>query len=134
MTRTDPSKQRVDLIGTTKSAELTQATSIANDISKSVLSLQLDAGTWLLIGSIVYATSGTGGRGAWIGTENVSAAVTWPAHDCVCVPGSTTNTARLEVTHVVSPSAATTYYLNAYQKSGGNFNVNSAKLTAVRLA
>lgn len=134
MSRTDPTKQQVDVIGTTIADSHDTATSLATNTSKSLRSVTVGAGTWVLVGSIVYAAKSGGARGAWIGTSSVNADVGWPSHDCVSVAPSSTNTTRVQVVNIVSPSSQTTYYLNAFQSSGSSVNVNASKLTAIRIA
>ena len=141
MTRVDPTKQyvdelkaKLDVIGTVKSSTVSTVTSLATNTSKSMCSVKIPSGTWLLIGSIIYATKSSGARGLWIGDTSVNADVGWPSYDCVSVAPSSTNTTRVQAVRVVSPSSETTYYANAFQSSGASLNVNASSLTAIRIA
>jgi hypothetical protein len=89
----------------------------------------LTPGRYLLIGTIGFGSSSTGGRYAVISETSASGTeINHHARTAVGAYGAT----RVHVICQVAVSSNTTYYLNGYQNSGGQLNM-TGRLTAVRI-
>lgn len=95
---------------------------IATGTDRSVRSLSLSAGKYLVFGTAQFEYSANGRRAVGIGTTLNSTSTV----DVLNNANSTANaTTRIEAICYVSPSTTTTYYLQCYQNSGGSLNVST---------
>jgi len=86
----------------------------------AVNSITLAKGTWIVFGTVEFASNASGRRQANISTSSGGfgdSVRRETGAQCAPMSGSTTN---LQVQAIVSPSSSTTYYLNAYQSSGSS--------------
>ena len=104
--------------------------SVANTTATQICSVSLAPGTWVVTYTASFASNATGRRNIklYAGTSTTID----PARSATCqaVNGSATVLSR---TAVVTVSSTTSYYLNAYQASGGALSVDG-DIQAVRIA
>lgn len=119
--------------GTRMTQSLSAAVSVPSGTTTNLVSVELPAGTWIILGSINYqgSSSATGYRIAYLGTGETTSnlgAVELP-------PVASVNT-RLQITAIARYTAQTRIYLNALQNSGSaiTVNANTTYITAVRIA
>lgn len=121
-------------IGTIVSQDTSSAISMANSAWASVASVTLGPGTWVITGSLVYASNATGRR--LIGISNstsVSGAFQrYTEARTTAISGAQTTLHTSYITTRLTASS-TTYHLFGYQTSGGALNVTGA-LRAVRVS
>lgn len=86
-------------------------------------SFTLPAGKWLILGVALFGASANGYRAIGIATNTSTLNKDRYSLTRTGVAGSATMS--LQVVNIVSNSVPTTYYLNAYQTSGGNLTVSS---------
>lgn len=118
-------------VGAVESDSTSTAQSLASGTGKSIASVSLAKGNWLVMGHTNMASNATGIRSLGIGTTGG----TFTNSDMSTVTMSATNGSetRMNTMTLVQPSATTTYYLNAYQNSGGSLDAKTAVMVAVRL-
>lgn len=116
-------------IGAVKSASLSSDKSIKTSTGTALCSISLEAGSWLLICEVRFASASGGVRRANCTSTSGSSSI-----ECQ-FPGSSSGTAQLNFTKYATLSSTTTYYLNGWQNSGSNLTVNSSGTTirAIRL-
>ncbi len=112
---------------TTKNAESSTAVTAKTGTAKKVVAMSLPAGTWILVGRLQYGLNTSGYR-----TVSINTSVAWNKATGVLVPAPEVQGADLCTTTIVTPTAATIYYLVAYQNSGSSLTV-SGWFQAVRL-
>lgn len=119
------------IIGTVIERNLASAVSLPNNTSKAILSQSIPAGTWVITCRVRFPSNATGRRVANLsqtsGDGSQVAVLT-------AINGAVTT---LAFTEIVSVSSATTYYLNAYQNSGGALSMPAGafnQIRAVRIA
>lgn len=119
------------IIGTVIERNLASAVSLPNNTSKAILSQSIPAGTWVITCRVRFPSNATGRRVANLsqtsGDGSQVAVLT-------AINGAVTT---LTFTEIVSVSSATTYYLNAYQNSGGALSMPAGafnQIRAVRIA
>ena len=112
---------------TTKEATNSTGMSLASSTYKSICSVSLPAGTWIISGSISYAANTLGYRSACISSQ-----VGWNSAGAEQVGASQSGKTYLNVVLIVQPSATTTFNLVAEQNSGSNL-LTSGWLKAIRL-
>ena len=104
--------------------------SVANTTATQICSVSLAPGTWVVTYTASFASNATGRRNIklYAGTSTTID----PARSATCqaVNGSATVLSR---TAVVTVSSTTSYYLNAYQASGGALSVDG-DIQAIRIA
>jgi hypothetical protein len=116
------------------------AVSYAAGVTKSIASstwttldrsLDLTTGTFVLVAEIAYAAAKGGRRAARIleGDTALGGSIVAFAADA-----SNSATAYVQSVYIVTPTASTTYKIQAFQSSGSNLNVTDAYLKAVRIA
>ena len=91
--------------------------SLPSGTYKSVGTVSLDAGTWLILGQVEYPANSSGIRYTNIGTAVGSN--DYSVYHGASPSGST----RQQVLAFVSPASTTTYNLNMYQSSGSSLSV-----------
>lgn len=118
-------------VGAVESDSTSTAQSLPSGTGKSIASVSLAKGNWLVMGHTNMASNATGIRSLGIGTTDG----TFTNSDMSTVTMSATNGSetRINTMSFVQPSATTTYYLNAYQNSGGSLDAKTAVMVAVRL-
>lgn len=82
----------------------------------------LSAGTYLIIPNAQFAANSSGRRVLFLATSNSGSNISRNSKiQCAPAPGSTT---ELIFPYLTSITSSTTYYIRAYQNSGGNLNIN----------
>ena len=117
-------------IGTTKNKETSADVSVPTSTIKNLTNISLEAGTWLVIGTAEFANNTSGRRAAQLSTTSTGEALQKTARD-VRLPVSGAKT-LLTFTTILTPTATTTYYLNAWQNSGGAL-ATGGRIDAVRI-
>lgn len=120
----------VDGIGETTDNDYPSAQTCPNSTWKSVASIaSLPAGKYLLFGTVNFDANSNGNRHADISTGVNGTPISRHAYT------ASKNASGRTVLQMVVPiniTSATTYYLNAYQDSGGNISA-TGQLTAIKI-
>lgn len=115
-----------------KQAAASGTTSVPNTTATAITSVDLAAGTWVVIGTVNYAAGGTSGtyRRAALGSSSTG---TQYGYAQVASPSS--GLTVVQVVAVVPLASAATVYLSAQQGSGSAINVNNStsSIKAVRI-
>lgn len=125
----------VDELGTVLTSDISSNVATTSGSWKTLTSLALTKGIWMLTGGIYFASNATGRRYICIGNKNNAApdAVYQRAtySNCNAVSGTQT---YLHTSHIANVTAAsTTLYLLGWQNSGGNLNmVGCFKATKIK--
>lgn len=106
------------------------ATSVATATNKTIATLKIPAGTYIINAHVSFANNTTGVRKIYIGTTENSYANTRALADTR--PASNHQTTMSNINTVLNPETETTYYLNVYQNSGSSLSC-SGSLRAVRI-
>ena len=113
-------------IGTQKAVSNSAGTSVATNKYKAICALSLEAGTWLVHGTVMYGGSSSGDRCAII---NSTEAWNRSAMQKIgAAPGGTV----ADATGIVSLTETKTYYLVAWQNSGSSITA-TGDMSAVRI-
>lgn len=124
-------KSKIDSIYGLGSFESDSATvSVANTTATKICGVTLGAGTWVVTYTASFASNATGRRNIKLYNGTSTTIDVDRSATCQAVNGSQTVLSR---TAIVQPTASTTYYLNAYQASGGALSVDGS-VQAVRIA
>lgn len=102
--------------------------SIPKASSRYIMYITLSPGSWIVNGTVRFASNSTGVRRVGLSTSN--SAGTDPL-DCQIPAGS--GAIQLRTVRLFELTAQTTYYLHAYQSSNSALNVTSASLHAMRI-
>lgn len=109
------------------------STTIATATNKVVASIVLTAGTWIITARARFSANATGYRHINISTTSADNGV----H--IQVPAVNGAVTQLALTRIVSITAQTTFYLNAYQNSGSTLTMAAGSggeinaMTAIRI-
>lgn len=104
--------------------------SVANSTWVKIASITCPAGTWIISGTVYFASNSTGRRYACIHSASpTTAAQRQASSNCNAVSGAQTS---LNVAGQKAPTSSTTYGLYAYQTSGSALNATGF-LSAVRI-
>lgn len=106
------------------------ATSVSSATNKTIATLKIPAGTYIINAHVSFAANTTGVRKIYIGTTENSYANTRALADTR--PASNHQATMSNISTVLNPETDTTYYLNVYQNSGSSLNC-SGSLRAVRI-
>lgn len=106
------------------------ATSVSSATNKTIASLTIPAGTYIVNAHVSFAANTTGVRKIYIGTTENSYANTRALADTR--PASNHQATMSNISTVLNPETETTYYLNVYQNSGSSLSC-SGSLRAVRI-
>lgn len=106
---------------------ISSAVTLQNNSFASVVSIELPAGFYYLHGYVRYVANGTGFR-----KINISTTDSWAGNVDIANAIANDNTA-LNTWTWISLDAPATVYLNAFQTSGGELDVNVARLIAMKL-
>ena len=117
-------------IGTRKTVSKTEKT-VGDSTGVNMCSVSLEAGTWVVTGTIGFPSNAAGVRRAVL--SNTSASTSNDEDVAVVAPGSSNGRTTIQKTRIVSPSSTTTFYLSAYQNSGGSLSC-VGYIEAVRIA
>ncbi len=110
-------------IGAVKTTDISSATSIATSTYKSIGSISLEAGTWVIAYGGQFASNSTGVRAAFIYTsQNVTASAAWNRESLVQSAATPSGQTYLRGTCIVAPTATTTYYLTLWHNAGSAIN------------
>lgn len=104
------------------------AVTVPNNVSTPVVSVNLPAGKYLLLGYVRFVANNTGSRMINIGTIEG-----WSGNVNVSYALATDSFATLDSWTVETYSESVTVYLNAIQTSGGNLDINAARLAAIKI-
>ena len=110
-------------IGAVKTTDISSATSIATSTYKSIGSISLEAGTWVIAYGGQFASNSTGVRAAFMYTsQNVAASAVWNRESLVQSAATPSGQTYLRGTCIVSPTSTTTYYLTLWHNAGSAIN------------
>ena len=114
-------------IGTVKSTTISENVSVATSTYKSIGSISLEAGKWIITYGASYSTSTSGLRSTYLYTSQDAAADTnWYLATCIQTAPASGGSTYHHGSHIVTPSATQTYYLSVWQNSGGSLNCKGA--------
>lgn len=110
-------------IGAVKTTDISSATSIATSTYKSIGSISLEAGTWVIAYGGQFASNSTGVRAAFVCTsQNTAASAAWNRESLVQSAATPSGQTYLRGTCIVAPTATTTYYLTLWHNAGSAIN------------
>ena len=104
--------------------------SLAKSTYKSVTSVSLAAGTWIIRGTLNFASNTSGYRAGYIGT--VASSSGWQGASGFQIAPTSGGGTFAQTTAIVAPTATTTYYLVAYHTSTSSLST-TGWMAAVRL-
>lgn len=114
-------------IGTVKSTTISENVSVATSTYKSIGSISLEAGKWVITYGASYSTSTSGLRSTYLYTsQNAAADTSWYLATCIQTAPASGGSTYHHGSHIVTPSATQTYYLSVWQNSGGSLNCKGA--------
>lgn len=114
-------------IGTVKSTTISTNVSVATSTYKSIGSISLGAGKWIITYGASYSTSTSGLRSTYLYTSQDAAADTnWYLATCIQTAPASGGSTYHHGSHIVTPSTTQTYYLSVWQNSGGALNCKGA--------
>ena len=129
----DANKTYVSGFGDTKTKDISTSVSVATSTYKSIGSVSLEAGNWVITYGAQFATNSTGIRCAFLyTTADATASSAWYRETCSQVSASSAQNTYLQGAFVYSPSATTTVYLTLWQNSGSSLSCNG-NITAIRI-
>lgn len=115
-------------------------TSLATSTAKALASLTIPIGTWILVGKcrfggkagavrrlVICTTSGDIDFATMAKTDGTGTGIQ-------VAPGASSAAVQHQVTHIVSVTADTTFYFNAWHNAGSTLDIAIAQLEAVRIA
>lgn len=108
--------------------EASGTVSVAKSTYKSITSVSLAAGTWIIKGTLNFASNTSGYRAGYIGTSTSS----WQGADGFQIAPTSGGGTFAQTTAIVVPAATTTYYLVAYHTSTSSLST-TGWIKAVRL-
>ena len=119
-------------LGTVSNVNTSAAVSLVNATDTDVMnSGSLSAGTYIIKAYAGFASNSTGMRRIFLSTSAGGSVVNRHARITTnAVDGDAT---RIQVTYLCTISSATTFYLRAYQDSGGSLNVNEAGFQILKI-
>lgn len=97
----------------------------------TVNKITLTAGTWLVLTTVAFASNSNGFRSLGIGTDSSATGGWGYAHQADAAAANNRQTTLHNVS-IFSPTASTTYYVNAYQDSGSNISTHP-RMLAIRI-
>ncbi len=103
------------------------STSTAKDTYKSIASVSLGAGIWIVRGALQFGANTSGYRAGWISTST-----SWNGANAVQLAPSPSGTTVLQCTAIITVTSTTTYNLVAAHSSTSSLSI-SGWLQAVRL-
>ena len=122
----------VSHIGTIETTDISTAVSVANGSWKSIGSLVLTAGTWVIVYNATFASNGTGNRYIVLTqTQNADGAAIEQRSRKVNMAAVPSAQAFMHGSCAVSTNGGT-FYLNVYQSSGSSLNTTGF-IRAVRI-
>lgn len=114
-------------IGTVKSTTISENVSVATSTYKSIGSISLEAGKWVITYGASYSTSTSGLRSTYLYTsQNAAADTSWYLATCIQTAPASGGSTYHHGSHIVTTSATKTYYLSVWQNSGGSLNCKGA--------
>lgn len=120
-------------IGTRKQTDISTNVSIPTSSYRSIGSISLEAGTWVVTYGFQYGSSSSGLRSTFMYTSsNVTASNDWYRATCIQTPAASGGSTYHHGSFIVNPSATTTYYLSGWQNSGSSLNC-TGNITAVKV-
>lgn len=120
-------------IGTVVTTDVSTAVSVANQTWKSIGSVTLGAGTWVVTYNATFASNSTGGRGMVLSTTaNDGGTNTERRSSLVVLPAVSGTYTAFGSSRIVNVTGSGTFHCNVWQGSGAALNV-SGYLRAVRI-
>lgn len=116
----DPSIKRSDIVFNVAATVGTDSTSVPNNTAYDKGNFTLDAGTYSVTCTVIFAANATGNRRAWLSRTSGGSAITSAAE--VHVAAAPSGSTHFQFTCYLSPQVATTYYLVVQQNSGSSLN------------
>ena len=115
-------------IGAVISGKNSSQIAVATSTYTTIASVELSAGTWIIIGECQFTSNSTGVRRLSILAS--TATDTWQVSY-----GAGSEQMKIQITKILEVSSITTYNLRAWQNSGSSLNcgANNGTLTAVRI-
>ena len=104
--------------------------SLAKSTYKSITSVSLAAGTWIIRGTLNFASNTSGYRAGYIGT--VASSSGWQGASGFQIAPTSGGGTFAQTVSIVTPTATTTYYLVAYHTSTSSLST-TGWISAVRL-
>ena len=110
-------------VGEVVESDVSSAVSVASSTYKSIASVSLKPGKWLVAYGAQFATNTTGYRSAWLyTTQNAAGNATWYRASLVQVPTASNAQTYLRGDCVVELTSTTTVYLTLYHNAGSALN------------
>lgn len=120
-------------VGTLKVVDISSNVSVATSTNKSIGSVSLEAGNWLVFYGLMFGGNSSGIRCAFMyTTADAGANASWYRETCVQLPPAGTSNTYLRGSFIARPSATTSYYLTAWQNSGSAINC-TGNIQAMRI-
>ena len=120
-------------VGTVKTTDISSNVSVATSTNKSIGSISLEAGNWLVFYGLVFAGNSSGIRCAFMyTTADAGANAQWYRETCVQLPPAGSSNTYLRGAFIAQPSSTTSYYLTAWQNSGSAINC-TGNIQAMRI-
>lgn len=120
-------------VGEVKEKDVSTAVSVANNTNKSLGSLSLEAGTWLVSWGAVFDGNATGVRCGYIGTSaDTSTNAQMYRMTRVQVAAASTYQTFLRGSCILGPTSTTSYYLTLLQTSGSTLDC-TGNIRAIRI-
>ena len=112
-------------IGTTKTNDISSAVSVATQTYKSIGSLSLESGNWVITYGASFASNSTGRRFAFLYTSSDTAgSASWNRATLIEVNAVNGGATYVHGSFIVNPSSTTSYYLTCWQNSGSSLSCN----------
>lgn len=126
VSRSKPLANVGTVVSSNNSADVTIPTSTAT----AVTSVTLDPGKWIIVGKVRFASNATGARRINISTTSGAGDIQFQ------ISAGSAVQLNLQTTVIEEVTESTTYYLNAWQNSGGDLSctANLGKIDAIRIA
>lgn len=119
----------VSNIGTIPTRSTASSVSCATSTNKTICSISLAAGKWILIGTISYTTNATGVRWNYLGTGTSTGT---NAQTNVSTSACSNTQTFIQNVQVYAPSSTTTYNLVGWQNSGSTLTC-TGHIVAIRI-
>ena len=114
-------------IGTLKYTDVSNNVSVASSTNKSIASISLDAGTWVVTYGASYSANSTGFRSTFLyTTADTSSSGDWTRATCIQTPGMSVGGVYHQGSHIIKTNSTSTYYLTCWQNSGSSLNCTGA--------
>jgi hypothetical protein len=127
-----PSNADIAGIGDTVGHDQSSSISVPTSTWKTITSVDLTPGTWVLIGGVLFGSSSTGRRYVAISNNDGSISAAYQRATQNTCPAISGASVYVHTSYIVTITAAHTYYLLGWQNNGGALNC-SGFFRAVRI-